>query len=314
MPNQEFYRGNHKLPILNRESPNIKYIFQISLFGPDPSKAVKQKPLRIKETATFAVDQTAIRLQYPYDLDADDTAGSFTKKDSVRFYGVTISEDDNTFDMTTEAHVVKDSHGRIVSATTKTRTSRGWASQHENISNLYAVFRRRAFHNQTKIEEGASFTRVIHFIMPVAEYNENHGKLKNVKKYQLQNPFIVVHYNVSGEGSVFTHGSAHGNAKSSSATEFRPREHSMKVEIRKQLISDPRAPRIIAQESTENSNLLESISDCNTIRDAKQISNYWYVCVTMLLQLVSCCYTFFVSTRDCLLKQRQSQTMLLGVL
>ena len=254
----EFYRGNHKLPILNRESPNIKGIFQICLFGRDPSKAVKQKSPRIKETATFAVDQTAIRLQHPYDLDADDTAGSFTKKDSVRFYGVTVSEDDNAFDMTTEAHVVKDSHGRIVSATTKTRTSRGWASQHVNISNLYAVFRRRAAHNQTKIEEGASFTRVIHFIMPVAEYNENHGKLKNVKKYQLQNPFIVVHYNVSGEGSVFIHGSAHGNAKSSSATEFRPREHSMKVEIREQLISDPRAPRIIAQESTRIQTFLKA--------------------------------------------------------
>lgn len=274
----EFYRGNHKLPIFSRESPNSREIFQVCLFGLDPSKAVQQKPLRIKETASFAVDQAAIHLQHPFDLDADDTPGSFTKKDFVRFYEVTAYPNEKTFVMSSEAHVVRDTKGRVMSATTNKRSSTGWVSQQANISKLYALFRCRAVHNKTKLAEGALFSRLINYIMPINEFNACNGKLKDMKNYQLLHPFILVHCYFNGDGSASIHGSAHGNAKNADHTaEFRPREHSLKLECREMAASDPRAPRIISQESTENVDLLDTITDCSTIRDAKQITNYRYV-------------------------------------
>lgn len=47
---------------------------------------MKQKPLRVKGTATSMVDQTTNGLKQPYNLDADDNAGTFLKKDCYRFY------------------------------------------------------------------------------------------------------------------------------------------------------------------------------------------------------------------------------------
>ena len=84
----EYYRGNVKLPILHRKSPDIQEIVHMCMFGPDEGKLALQKPLRIKETATFVVNQEKIGLGHPYDLDADDIAGVFLKKDSVRFYEI----------------------------------------------------------------------------------------------------------------------------------------------------------------------------------------------------------------------------------
>ena len=145
-----------------RESPNIKEIFRYAyLVQIHPKLLIKQKPLRIKETVALTVDQVAIKLQHP-----DNIAGSFTKN-SVLFYEVTVSQEGKTFSMTTEAYVCY----QRLSAPTKTCTSKGWTSQ-VTISKLYAAFRRRAVHNQMETEEGASCTRVVHF-MPVVKYNEN---------------------------------------------------------------------------------------------------------------------------------------------
>ena len=75
----EYYRGNIKLPILHRKSPDIQEIVKICMFGPGEGKLALQKPLRVKETATFVVNQETIGLKHPYDLDADDIAGAFLK-------------------------------------------------------------------------------------------------------------------------------------------------------------------------------------------------------------------------------------------
>lgn len=63
----------------------------------------------------------------------------------------------------------------------------------------------------------------------------------------------------------------------STATEFGPREHSLKVECRTKAGSDRRAPRIIAQEFTEQIDILDADSDCSVIRDPKQVTNCRYV-------------------------------------
>ena len=59
--------------------------------------------------------------------------------------------------------------------------------------------------------------------------------------------------------------------------EFRPREHSLKVECRTNTAMDTRAHRILAQESCKKSYSLDSETECASIRDSKQITNYRHV-------------------------------------
>lgn len=87
------------------------------------------------------------------------------------------------------------------------------------------------------------------------------GKIKDMKIYILVYPYIIIHYYFTGGHVVPIHGQPHGNAKSATATEFRPRDHSTKVELRENAASDMRAPRIVAQESTEEIQLLDIYSN-----------------------------------------------------
>jgi hypothetical protein len=269
------------LPLLHTKSPELEEIIKVCKFGPEPEKLVKQKPLRIHESATFVINQGGIGLKHPFDLDADDISGAFTKKDNVRFYEVEGNED--KLIISSEVHVTRDRNGRIIAGTYNKRTREGWKPKTANMSKLHAVFRRRAVHKETLEKEGSSFNRVIMFVMSVAEYNNVKGKIKDMKIYNLLYPYIIMHYYFTGGRVVPIHGQPHGNAKSANATEFRPREHSTKVELRENAASDMRAPRIVALESTEEIQLLEIDSDCTIVRDLKQITNYKYVYFVFVL-------------------------------
>lgn len=136
----------------------------------------------------------------------------------------------------------------------------------------------KAVHKKTKAEEGSCFTRVINYLMPLMDHNKVNGKLKDLGTYHLTCPFLIVHYYFKGSENVCVHGDTHGNVKpGSTATEFGPREHSSKVECRTKTGTDRRAPRIIAQEFTEQIDILDSDSDCSVIRDPKQVTNCRYV-------------------------------------
>ena len=200
------------------------------------------------------VKQTVINLKHPFDLDADDIAGALSKKDSVRFYEVD-GEIDN-FTMSSEVHVIRDDRGDVVSGSFNERTSKGWKPKIVDLTKLYAIIRQRAAHKETLKKEGSSFARVIIFVMSLHEYNHVKGKIKDLKEYTLINTHIIVHYYFTGGHVVQIHGQAHGNAKSSNATEFRPRQHSTKVALRESVASDHRAPRVIVQEPTEKLPLL----------------------------------------------------------
>jgi hypothetical protein len=68
------------LPLLHTKSPELEEIIKVCKFGPEPEKLVKQKPLRVHESATFVINQGGIRLKHPFHLDADDISGAFRKK------------------------------------------------------------------------------------------------------------------------------------------------------------------------------------------------------------------------------------------
>ena len=129
VPFQQFYNRNPNLPLLHKRNPDVQEIFDICLGRKFPvHRLVSEKPLRIKETATFIVDQNRILLKHPYDLDADDTPGAFEKKENVRFYVVRPCPDGG-FDISSEVHVVKDKDGRVTYGGYNIREKGRWRMQ-----------------------------------------------------------------------------------------------------------------------------------------------------------------------------------------
>ena len=89
------------------------------------------------------VDQTTIGLRHPNDLDVDDNAETFLKKDSYRFYEVFMNEDGSVC-LSTEVHVNQNSNGEVISGIINRRSSSGWKKVDADISRVFAVIRRRA--------------------------------------------------------------------------------------------------------------------------------------------------------------------------
>ena len=79
------------------------------------------------------VDQTTIGLRHPNDLDVDDNAETFLKKDSYRFYEVFMNEDGSVC-LSTEVHVNQNSNGEVISGIINRRSSSGWKKVDADIS------------------------------------------------------------------------------------------------------------------------------------------------------------------------------------
>lgn len=81
-----------------------------------------------------------------------------------------------------------------------------------------------------------------------------YGKLKDLKTYKLVYPHTIQHYYFDGP-DVEVESDVHGNARGENATEFRPRGHSLKKEIQETVTTEKLAPRLIAQNFTEESGI-----------------------------------------------------------
>ena len=119
-----------------------------------------------------------------------------------------------------------------------------------------------------------AFTRYVIFIMPIAEYNEIYGRLKNMQSYTLKCPTMIMHYYFNSEDSVPLVASAHGNATREHTRPFISREHSLKQTVKEIVRTDVRAPRIIQDEKSKDIDLLDPPLLSTTIRDNKQLYNY----------------------------------------
>ena len=73
--------------------------------------------MRITSEATFVLDPVQTNLRHPFDLEADDTPGAFTKKEQTRFYEVTLSEDGNDFVLSSEVRVKRNLDNQVISGT-----------------------------------------------------------------------------------------------------------------------------------------------------------------------------------------------------
>lgn len=274
LPKLSYYREDKKLPIYSLTSPDLKSIFRICLKRDIPAKRMTgKKPTNITSTSTFVVDQKLARLKHPYDVEADETPGAYEKKEQTRFYEVKV-DDGGMLLISSEVSVEKDEKGGINGGTYNARDGRNWLKQVASKEHLYAVVRKRAVHKKTLETFQTAFTRYIIFVMPIAEYNEVYGKLKNLPQYTLNCPTIIMHYYFNTGKSVPIIASSHGNATGPHPRSFVSREHSLKQEVKEILRTDVRAPRIIHDEKENDIDLLDPPLLSTTIRDGKQLYNY----------------------------------------
>ena len=180
LPSLAYYRGDKKLPIYSYTSPDLKRIFRICLKKDILANRITEiKPTSISSTSTFVVDQKLVKVKHPFNIEADETLGAYEKKEQTRFYEVKVGKDGELL-ISSEVSVEKDAKGNIVGGTFNTRDSRNWVRQVASSKHLYAVIRKRAVHKKTMQKFNTAFTRYVIFIMPIVEYNEVYGHLKNM--------------------------------------------------------------------------------------------------------------------------------------
>ena len=273
LPPLSFYRNDPKLPIYSQHNPNLEEIFRVCLKSNVPAdRYVTHKPVRVKDTVTFVVNQSRANVKNPKDLDADDTPGAYCKKEQTRFYQVEESEN-GEIEISCEVHVTRNAKGNVISGTYRERVGNEWHSRCADMAKVYAVIRKRAVHKATLERYKTAFTRCIVWVMPLKEYNEVYSDLKKSKCYTLLCPNIIMHYYFNTGKRVPIVASKHGNAKDD-ASSFRPKEHSLKQTCKDIVKDDNRAARLIYQEMQDRENILETFSDSSMLRDPKQVSNY----------------------------------------
>ena len=273
LPPLSFYRNDRKLPIYSKRCPNLQEIFIVCLKKDVPEERyVTQKPVRVKDTLTFVVNQTRADVKHPKDLDADDTPGVYTKKEQTRFYQVERNKEGD-IEISCQVQVTKDGKGNVVSGTYRERGGKKWLNRIADIEKVYAVIRKRAVHKATLERYKTAFTRYIMWIMSVKEYNETYANLKSSKCYTLSCPNIIMHYYFNTGKRVPIVASKHGNARDG-ASSFRPKEHSLKQTCKEIVQEDKRAARHICQEMQDGEDILDTFSDSSVVRDPKQVSNY----------------------------------------
>ena len=206
MEKLEYYKGNKNFPIYSKNKLlKISNIFKICLQrNVRPKQMVKKRPVRVTNAATFVLNQKEISLQHPFDLEADDVAGSYLKKEQSRYYEVT--DDDNDVAISSTVHVLKDADGKVIKGTINervaTKRSMKWVKRNADLNCVYAVIRKRAVHKRTLEVHNVNFVRYITYIMPLTEYNEVHWNLRNMQNYNLQEGNIIMQYCFDSENKV----------------------------------------------------------------------------------------------------------------
>ena len=83
----------------------------------------EKHPFRLKENTAFIFDQNACHICDPFDLQADNIAGSFKRSDKWRFYEFTRNDDGVL--LSTEDDVVKE-RSKVISGIANTGIAGKW--------------------------------------------------------------------------------------------------------------------------------------------------------------------------------------------
>ena len=192
-----YYKGDTEIPLYGQKGLELKEIVEICAGGTNKDLVCTKRPYRVFETSTFVVHQGEAKVAHPFDLDSDDSCLKFTKKENAcRFYEIKhFGKDD--MQVSHEVIVVKNRNGQVVSGTYRKRCGKQWVTVRANVSEMYVIIRRRAFH----VTDRKSFVRYITFMMCMIDFNEAKQTMKEMKCYKLRLPYIIIQYSIQGDYS-----------------------------------------------------------------------------------------------------------------
>ena len=252
-----FLKKDELLPLASRDNPDLKEIFQICAGNVNENLICKKRPYRVRETATFIINQNTTKVVHHFDLQTDDLGVKMALTENVRFYEYEII--DNSPNLSHEVTVRKEEQGRVINGTYKERHGKIWCEVEAMPEKLYAVFRRRASFS----DHCGSLTRYVTFIMALDEYNHHKNNLTEKKPYLLHHPYIIVNYTL------------HGSLETESKACYWKTQLSTRKSIEEVIIDNPNEkPRLIQDAFERESNIFERESDSTLPQNRKQILNH----------------------------------------
>ena len=114
----------------------------------------------MNENAIFIIHQDHCNVKHPFNLQANNIGGTFTRKDQVRFYEA-VRNDSEKISLWLEVDVEK-VNGKVICGKISSKVSGKWEQREVNLNNVYAVVRKRAEYKKSK-ESGASLVRYLIF-------------------------------------------------------------------------------------------------------------------------------------------------------
>ena len=145
----EYLNNDENLAIYSRERIDVKQIFSICLNSNVSENLICKKcPLRVNGNATFIIHHDQCNLKHPFDLQADNIGGTFTRKDHVRLYEA-VRNDSEEISLSLEVHVEKE-NGKVIGGTISSKVSGKWEQSEANLNNKYVEVRKREEHKKSK--------------------------------------------------------------------------------------------------------------------------------------------------------------------
>ena len=141
----------------------------------------------MNENAIFIIHQDHCNVKHPFNLQANNIGGTFTRKDQVRFYEA-VRNDIEKISLFLEVHVEK-VNGKGICGKINSKVSGRWEQREANLNNVYVVVRKRAEHKMSK-ESGASLVRYLIFATTLEEHNSKHSSMSKLKCFTLNHELI----------------------------------------------------------------------------------------------------------------------------
>ena len=81
------------MPIVSFTNLELKDIFTICIGRVSDNLICKKRPYRVKNSATFILNQEKANIEHILDVDSDDLGLKMTKSENVRFYELSHGKD-----------------------------------------------------------------------------------------------------------------------------------------------------------------------------------------------------------------------------
>ena len=140
---EKFYKDDENMPIVSFTNLELKDIFRMCIGRVSHNLICEKRPYRVKNSATFILNQEKANIEHILDVDSDDLGLKITKSENVRFYELSYGKD--KFDTTKPPdYSRKNDRGQVISGTYKERNGNNWEVCEADLNKLVGVMRRRA--------------------------------------------------------------------------------------------------------------------------------------------------------------------------